>query len=90
MLYVCRMQLHECMKDYVEAHFGRQNQVCVCVCVCVHACVRACACTVESLNKGHFGTVILSFVSRLSFIGKSKIYWNYREKILWDLKLCPL
>jgi hypothetical protein len=36
------MQLHECMKDYVEAHFGRQNQVCVCVCVCacMHACMR--------------------------------------------------
>ena len=27
--------------------------------------------TVESPNKGHFGTVILSFVRRLSFIGKS-------------------
>ena len=38
------------------------------------------SCTVESPNKGHFGTVILSFVRRLSLIGKSKMYWNYREK----------
>ena len=46
--------------------------------------------TVESPNKGHFGTVILSFVRRLSFIGRFKMYWNYRKKTFWDLKLCPL
>ena len=44
----------------------------------------------ESLNKGHFGTVILSFVRRLYLIGQSKMYWNNRENIFWDLKLCPL
>ena len=38
-------------------------------------------CTVESPNKGHFGTDILSFVKRFSLIGKFKMYWNYRENI---------
>ena len=36
--------------------------------------------TVESPNKGHFGTVILSFVRRLSLTGKSTMYWNYGRK----------
>ena len=30
--------------------------------------------TVESPNKGHFGTIILSFVRKVSLIGKSKMY----------------
>ena len=33
-----------------------------------------CTYIVESPNKGHFGTVILSFVRRLSFNEKSKMY----------------
>ena len=36
---------------------------------------------VESLKEGHFGTVILPFVRRLSFIRKSIMYWNYWKKI---------
>ena len=48
-----------------------------------------CMYTVESLNEGSFGTIILSFVRRLSSIEKSKMYWNYREKTFWDLKLYP-
>ena len=30
--------------------------------------------TVESPNKGHFGTIILTFVRKVSLIGKSKMY----------------
>ena len=37
----------------------------------------------EYPSNGHFGTVILSFVGRLSFIGKSKMYWNYGEKLFF-------
>ena len=44
--------------------------------------------TVEPPNKGHFGTVISS-LKRLSLIGRSKMYCNYRERISWDLQLCP-
>ena len=36
---------------------------------------------VKSPNEGHFGTVKLSFVRRLSFMEKSRMYWKNREKI---------
>ena len=47
--------------------------ICMCVCTCVFCfLIKWKLYTVESPNKGHFGTVFLSFVRRLSSLGGSK------------------
>ena len=64
-VYVC---MYVCM--YIRMYIHVYVYMCVCVCVCVFVCVCVCVCvyvyvcmyvcTVESPNKGHFGTVFKS------------------------------
>ena len=44
---------------------------------------------VENPNTGHFGTVFV-LGKEVVLFGRSKMYWDYKEKISWDLQLCPL
>ena len=65
----CRQCVESCellSREIVHLLIGTYTHVYVHVHTYVHV--------VESPNKEHFGTVILSFVRRLSLIGKFKMY----------------
>ena len=55
----------------------------ICVCILAHVCLCTCMlCTVESLNKGHFGTIFLFFVKRLPSLGGPKCIGTIGRKYL--------
>ena len=62
-------------REEVLRHLGHHMSICT---------------TAVSSDKEHFGTASLVLSKEVALFGRLKIYWNYRERMFWDLKLCPL